>query len=91
MAPSRLPVHVPRRDHPKQPQATAQGEGDVQQAPGIGPAEGMKAHLRSAVARIRHHEQRVVQKDLLRLALADPVPVGVLARIVRVPVEPFQP
>jgi hypothetical protein len=53
----------------------------------VGPAKRVKPRLRLAMSMVRQHEQGLIEKRFLSLALADPALIRALARVSRIPIE----
>jgi hypothetical protein len=80
-------VHVACRDNPDQSFLVANGESDVQTPAIVRTAQSVKTRLNLAVPGIVEQQQRLVEKDLLRLRLTDPVLVHTLARVSSIPLK----
>src|SRR3569832_854213 len=83
---SLLPVHVARGNHPDS--RPAHGKRDVQLSPHVGRPQGVKARLGPTVFRVFQHQQRLIEKHLLRFRCGHAMFV-VLAGVAFVPLEAF--
>src|SRR6056297_777357 len=78
-------MHRPRRDHTNSGAFPAQGKGDMQKPLLKRLSQRVPTRFHLAMVPIFHHQQRLFEKHLLGLQLADPVLVRVLAGIAGVP------
>jgi hypothetical protein len=65
-------------------------EADHQSPPGIGSPKRVITRLQDAMPLVGQDQQRRVEENLFRLALADALLLRPLAAIARIPLEPFR-
>jgi hypothetical protein len=84
-------THCPRRNDPNEAACATQREGYVQQPASIRTSQRMQPWLRRAVPDILHDQERIIEEDLLGLALSDAMLGNALAPVVLVPLEALDP
>jgi len=83
-------MRVAGGNHANAPPGITEREADHQSPPGIRSSKCMVARLQDTMPLVYQDQQRRVEENLLRLALADTVLIRALAAIARVPLEPFR-
>ncbi len=68
----------------------AQSEGDVETTAVVGDPERLETRFASAVARVRHDQQGLLEERLLGFGLAHAMLLVALASVTLVPIEPRQ-